>query len=61
MRCVRFLPICFFAGVDGFTFFAPYLALLLVSVALVRMYRAPEPMPAPMPAPMPVPMPAPVR
>ena len=36
MRSLRFLPITFLAGQHGFLFFAPYLALFLAAVHLIR-------------------------
>jgi hypothetical protein len=39
MRSLYFLPITFLAGQHGFLFFAPYLALFLASVHLLRVRR----------------------
>lgn len=39
MRSLRFLPITFLAGQHGFLFFAPYLALFLAAVHLMRVRR----------------------
>ncbi len=39
MRSLRFLPITFLAGQHGFLFFAPYLALFLAAVHLMRLRR----------------------
>lgn len=39
MRSLRFLPITFLAGHHGFFFFAPYLALFLAAMHLIRLRR----------------------
>lgn len=39
MRSLRFLPITFLAGQHGFLFFAPYLALFLAAVHLIRVFQ----------------------
>lgn len=39
MRSLHFLPITFLAGHHGFFFFAPYLALFLAAMHLIRLRR----------------------
>ena len=39
MKCLRFLPLAFVAGIDGFHLFAPYAALVLVAVPLLARIR----------------------
>jgi hypothetical protein len=39
MKTLRYFPIAFLAGVHGFVFFAPYLALVLASVHVIRRTR----------------------
>ena len=43
MRAIRFLPLVFLIGIDGFVMFAPYVILLLSLGYLHRRYRADEP------------------
>jgi hypothetical protein len=44
MRAIRFLPLVFIIGIDGFVMFAPYVILLLSFAYLHRRMRAePEP------------------
>jgi hypothetical protein len=45
MRIVRFLPLVFIVGIDGFAMFAPYVLLLLVAGYGLRRLRAAEPQP----------------
>lgn len=42
MRSIRFLPLVFLVGIDGFVMFAPYVMLLL-SVAYVVRRVHPQP------------------
>ena len=46
MRAIRFLPLSFLIGIDGFVMFAPYVMLLLTLAYLHRRLRAAEPQPA---------------
>ncbi|MGE5612407.1 MAG: hypothetical protein ACM359_24380 [Bacillota bacterium] len=39
MRAVRFLPLAFVAGVEGFALFTPYLLVMLVAGHLLRRGR----------------------
>jgi hypothetical protein len=39
MRAIRFLPLVYIVGVDGFVFFAPYILLLLTLAYAIRIYR----------------------
>ena len=39
MRHLRYLPLTFLAGVDGFDLFAPYVALILAAIPLLRRVR----------------------
>lgn len=39
MRSLRFLPLTFLAGVHGFVYFAPYLALFLAIAHFTRPVR----------------------
>ena len=39
MRCLPFLPLAFLAGVHGFVYFAPYLAVCLAADQLRRSRR----------------------
>ena len=39
MRTLRFLPFAYVAGVHGFVFFAPYLALVLATLHFARRRR----------------------
>ena len=36
MRTVRFLPLVFLVGIDGFAMFAPYVCLLLSAAYVIR-------------------------
>ena len=45
MRTVRFLPLVFLVGIDGFAMFAPYVVLLLTSAYVARRLRPEEPLP----------------
>jgi hypothetical protein len=56
MKTLLFLPVAYVAGEHGFVFFAPYLAIVLLTVHFARRFgsaaRAGEPKPARMtPAP----------
>ncbi|MBA2706599.1 MAG: hypothetical protein H0U59_02195 [Gemmatimonadaceae bacterium] len=39
MKAIRFLPLVYIVGIDGFVFFAPYLLLLLTLAYTVRLLR----------------------
>lgn len=39
MRSFRFFAIAYLAGVHGFVFFAPYLAVVLTAVHVIRKSR----------------------
>lgn len=39
MKSLRFLPLTFLAGIDGFHFFAPYTAAVFVAVGLLRLIQ----------------------
>ena len=39
MKHLRFLPLAFVAGVDGFNLFAPYLALVIAATPLIAWAR----------------------
>ena len=45
MRVVRFLPLVFLVGIDGFAMFAPYVLLVLVAAYGLRRIRTAEPEP----------------
>ena len=50
MRSLRFLPLVFLVGIDGFVMFAPYVVALLSTAYAVRRLRAAqlvEPIPVP--------------
>jgi hypothetical protein len=54
VKCLRFLPFAFLAGIHGFDLFAPYAALVLAAVPLVSRLRrgsSPDAVPAEVPAP----------
>ena len=40
MRCIRFLPVVFLVGIDGFAMFAPYVILLFMAAYLVSRLRS---------------------
>jgi len=40
MRSIRFLPLVFLIGIDGFILFAPYVMLILSAAYCVRRLRA---------------------
>ena len=42
MRAIRFLPLVFLVGVDGFAMFAPYLVLVLSLAYVARRLRPDE-------------------
>ena len=46
MRSLRFLPLVFLIGIDGFNMFAPYVLLLLCTGYILRRMR-PTPHPIP--------------
>jgi hypothetical protein len=39
LKHLRFLPLAFVAGVDGFNLFAPYLALVIAATPLIAWAR----------------------
>ncbi|MBV8781081.1 MAG: hypothetical protein JO353_06760 [Phycisphaerae bacterium] len=43
MRVLRYLPIAYVAGVHGFAFFAPYLAIFLALTHFLRKRAIPIP------------------
>jgi hypothetical protein len=45
MKVVRFLPLVFLVGIDGFAMFAPYMLLLLCVAYAARRMRPAEPLP----------------
>jgi hypothetical protein len=45
MRIVRFLPLVFLVGIDGFAMFAPYVLLLLTAAYVARRLRPAQPQP----------------
>ncbi|MCC6238803.1 MAG: hypothetical protein IT448_00665 [Phycisphaerales bacterium] len=49
MRMLHFLPLTFLAGVHGFAFFAPYLAVFLTAVVCLRRHRRAAPRAVPVP------------
>ena len=46
MRAIRFLPLVFLIGIDGFAMFAPYLIVILAIGYALRMFRSPPQTPA---------------
>jgi hypothetical protein len=42
MRVVRFLPLVFLVGIDGFAMFAPYVVLMLSAAYVIRRARPAE-------------------
>jgi hypothetical protein len=46
MRTVRFLPVVFLVGIDGFAMFAPYVCLLLSAAYVVRRMKPTDATPA---------------
>ena len=40
MKAIRFLPLVYIVGVDGFVFFAPYILLLLSLAYAIRIARS---------------------
>ena len=40
MKAIRFLPLVYIVGVDGFVFFAPYLALVLTAGYTIRLLKS---------------------
>jgi hypothetical protein len=40
MRSIRFLPLVFLVGIDGFVMFAPYVLVILSTAYLARRLRA---------------------
>jgi hypothetical protein len=44
MRAIKFLPLVFVVGIDGFVMFAPYVLLLLTAAYVCRRLRS-EPQP----------------
>ncbi len=53
MRAIRFLPLVFIVGIDGFAMFAPYVVLVLTLGYVASRLRSVQP--APLPAPLTVP------
>ena len=48
MRAIRFLPLVFLTGIDGFAMFAPYVTLVLAAAYIISRVRLHgEPMPNP--------------
>jgi hypothetical protein len=48
VRTLRFLPLVFLVGIDGFAMFAPYLlAVLVIGYGLRKFRSTPQPQPAP--------------
>jgi hypothetical protein len=47
MKALRFLPLVYIVGIDGFVFFAPYILLILTIAWTLRMMRRVEPQPVP--------------
>ncbi len=45
-QMLRFLPLVFLTGIDGFAMFAPYVMLLLTFAYVARRLR-PQPIPVP--------------
>ena len=45
LRSVRFLPLVFLTGIDGFAMFAPYVIGVLAIAYTIRQFR-PQPLPA---------------
>jgi hypothetical protein len=45
MRVLRFLPLVFLVGIDGFAMFAPYVLLVLIMAYGLRRLRSVEPQP----------------
>jgi hypothetical protein len=39
MRSIRFLPLVFLLGIDGFAMFAPYMMLILAAAYFLRKTR----------------------
>jgi hypothetical protein len=37
VKALRFVPLAFLAGIDGFDLFAPYLAIVLATTPLIRL------------------------
>jgi hypothetical protein len=48
MRAVRYLPLVFLVGIDGFAMFAPYAMAVLACAYAVRVVRS-QPQPVPIP------------
>jgi hypothetical protein len=40
MKALRFLPLVYIVGIDGFVFFAPYILLILTLAWTLRMMRS---------------------
>ena len=49
MRTVRFLPLVFLVGIDGFAMFAPYMIFMLALAYVARLFKPAEPQPLLMP------------
>jgi hypothetical protein len=43
LRAIRFLPLVFVVGIDGFAMFAPYLIAVLIIAYVLRKSRASSP------------------
>jgi hypothetical protein len=39
VKCIRFLPLVFLTGIDGFAMFAPYVILLFLAGYLLSLLR----------------------
>ena len=42
MRSIRFLPLVFIIGIDGFAMFAPYVTLVLTAAYVISLFRSAE-------------------
>jgi hypothetical protein len=40
VRCIRFLPVVFLVGIEGFAMFAPYVVLLFLAGYLITRLRS---------------------
>ena len=50
MKALRFLPLVYIVGIDGFVFFAPYILLILTLAWIIRARRTqPQPVPVRVP------------
>ena len=46
MRSLRFLPLVFLIGIDGFAMFAPYVTLVLTAAYVIGLFRSHQPLEA---------------